>query len=144
ALAAFEKLRGVLNPARRMDVAYFRFQESYVHALQGRLHAAIAAAGDAVTIGREAGLPELQVPHFIVRHAITYLDAGEIAPALACYDEAVGLAGGVDRRNFELQRGFVQAHAALRDDRVDDAVNLLRNALASAREHRYRGFLQQL
>jgi len=37
ALAAFEKLRGVLISARRMDVAYFRFQESYIHALQGRL-----------------------------------------------------------------------------------------------------------
>ena len=144
ALAAFEKLRSVLNPARRMDVAYFRFQESYVHALQGRAREAIAAAGNAVAIGREVGLPEMQIPHFIVRHAITYLDAGEVAPALARYDEAVELASGADRRNFELQRSFVQAYAALRDDRVDDVTRLLRNALAAAREHRYRAVLRQL
>src|SRR5207244_2727658 len=60
AIKAFEKLRSVLNPARRMDVAYFRFQESYIHALQGRPLEAIGAAGEAVTIGREVGLAALQ------------------------------------------------------------------------------------
>jgi ATP/maltotriose-dependent transcriptional regulator MalT/DNA-binding SARP family transcriptional activator len=144
ALATFEKLRSVLNPARRMDVAYFRFQESYIHALLGRSREAIAAGADATAIGREVGLPQMQIPHFVVRQAITYLDAGDVASALARYDEAVGLASGVDRRNFELQRSFVQAHAALRDGHVDIAVDLLRTALSAAREHQYRGFLRQL
>src|SRR5438067_171528 len=144
ALAAFEKLRSVLNPARRMDVAYFRFQESYVHALQGRAREAIAAAGNAVAIGREVGLPEMQIPHFIVRHAITYLDAGEVETALARYDEAIDLATGVDRRNFVLQRDLVRAFAELQQGRNDAAANRLREALAAAREYHYRGFLRHV
>src|SRR5205823_10786940 len=142
ALDAFEKLRSVLNPSRRMDVAYFRFQESHVHALQGRCREAIAAAGDAVSIAREVGLPAMQIPHFIVRHAIAYLEADDIASALARYDEAVALASGVDHRNFELQRSFVLAYAALRDGRIVDAADLLREALPASRENRYRGFLR--
>jgi ATP/maltotriose-dependent transcriptional regulator MalT/DNA-binding SARP family transcriptional activator len=144
AMKVFEKLRSVLNPGRRMDVAYFRFQESYIHALQDRPLEAVAAAGDAVAIGREVGLPAMQLPHFLVRHAITYVNIGEIETALARYDEAVELASGVDRRNFVLQRELVRAFAALREGCTDDAAHRLREALAAAREHRYRGFLRQL
>ena len=41
-LAALDKLRTVLNPARRMDVAYFKFQESTVRMLEGRADDAVA------------------------------------------------------------------------------------------------------
>jgi DNA-binding SARP family transcriptional activator len=144
AAAALQKLRGVLNPARRMDVAYFRFQESYVHALQGRMREAAEAAAEALDIGRASGLPVMQIPHFLVRHAITHLDLDEIEPALARYDEAVTLAVGVDRRNFEMQRDCVRALIALRDDDVARAVDVLRAALGSARQHRYHGILRQV
>ena len=43
------------NPARRMDVAYFKFQESTVRMLEGRAEDALRAARDAVAIGRERG-----------------------------------------------------------------------------------------
>ncbi|MET0733032.1 MAG: BTAD domain-containing putative transcriptional regulator, partial [Casimicrobiaceae bacterium] len=142
AARALEKLRTVLNPARRMDVAYFRFQESTVRGLEGRHAEAAQAAAEAVTIGRAAGLPSMQVPHFLVRHAATRLDLGEIDAALALYDEAVALADGVDKRNFSVQRALVRAHAARLGNRVDDAVGELRSALATAREHRYSGFLR--
>ena len=142
AAAALEKLRTVLNPARRMDLAYFRFQESNVRALQGRVREAVEAATEALAVGRASGLPSMQIPHFLVREAITHLDADEIALALARYDEAVALADGVDRRNFETQRNFALAHAALREGREEDAVARLREALAAAREHRYHGFLR--
>jgi ATP/maltotriose-dependent transcriptional regulator MalT len=144
AAAALQKLRGVLNPTRRMDVAYFRFQESHVCALQGRLRDAVEAAADAVRIGRESGLPAMQIPHFLVRHAITLLDLDELAPALVRYDEAVQTADGVDRRNFEIQRDCVRASIALREGRVAEAVELLRAPLALAREHRYQAFLRQV
>src|SRR6185437_11430378 len=62
-VAALEKLRTVLNPSRRMDVAYFKFQESTVRMLEGRADEAVTAARDAVTIGRSAGLPTMQIPH---------------------------------------------------------------------------------
>ena len=63
------------------------------------------------TIGRAAGLPSMQMPHFLVRHATTRLDLDEIDAALALYDEAVALADGVDKRNFSVQRALVRAHA---------------------------------
>ncbi len=143
ALAVFEKLRSALNPARRMDVAYFKFQESQVLPLVGRSREAVAAAEEAVSIGREVGLPEIQIPHFLVRHAITLLECGDIDAALDRYDEAIRLSSNVDRRNFELQQTLIRAYVAVRDERVHDAVELLRRALPIAREHRYRGFLRQ-
>src|SRR4029077_11181778 len=121
AVRALEKLRSVLNPARRMDLAYFRFQESTVRGLEGRYAEAARAAAEAVDIGRSAGLPSMQIPHFMVRHAVTRLDLDEIDKALALYDEAVALTDGIDRRNFTVQRGIVRAHAALVAGRDDDA-----------------------
>ncbi len=99
---ALEKLRSVLNPARRMDLAYFRFQESTVRALEGRCAEAARAAAEAVDIGRAAGLPSMQIPHFMVRHAVTRLDLDEIDAALALYDEATcnDHCEGIDHRNF--------------------------------------------
>jgi len=142
AARALEKLRTVLNPARRMDLAYFRFQESTVRGLEGRHAEAARAAAEALDVGRVAGLPAMQIPHFLVRHATTRLDLGEIDAALALYDEAVDTSEGIDRRNFEIQRGLVRAHAALRDGRRDAALADVRAAITAARKHRYQGFLR--
>ena len=142
AARALEKLRTVLNPARRMDVAYFRFQESTVRGLEGRLDEAERVAAEAITIGRAAGLPAMQVPHFLVRHAATRLELGDVDAALALYDEAIALSDGVDKRNFGIQRGLVRAHAALRRGDAAVAIAELRPALAAARTHLYQGFLR--
>ena len=142
-IAALEKLRTVLNPSRRMDVAYFKFQESTVRVVEGRGQEAAAAAAEAVAIGRAAGLPSMQVPHFLVRHAMCLLQIDDTAAALARYDEAAALASGIDRRNFEIQRGLVSAEVARRSGDIDAAVEGLACWLPQAREHAYYGFLRQ-
>ena len=143
AVAALEKLRTVLNPARRMDVAYFKFQESTVRMLEGRREESLRAAQEAVAIGREAGLPAMQVPHFLVREALCHLRQGDLAASRARFDEAIELATGVDRSNFIVQRGFVGAHEARIAGRVDEAVRGLRDLLPVCRERGYLGFLRQ-
>jgi ATP/maltotriose-dependent transcriptional regulator MalT/DNA-binding SARP family transcriptional activator len=143
AVTALEKLRSVLNPSRRMDVAYFRFQESIVRGAEGRIQEAAAAAAEAVSIGRAAGLPPMQVPHFLVRHALCRMLCGEAEAARALYDEAVGLAIGIDRRNFEIQRGLLRAYLALERGDADAAATQLAEWLPVARGHAYHGFLRQ-
>ena len=142
--AALAKLRAVLDPTRRMDVAYFRYQESTVYALQGRTHEALAAAEEALALGCEAGLPGMQLPHFLVREALCRLQIGDVERALARYDEAIARADGVDRRNFEAQRDFVDAHRSRVDGRIEAAVATLRAVLPACRERGYAGFLRQV
>jgi len=143
-IAALDKVRTVLNPARRMDVAYYKFQESTVRMLEGRADEAVAAARDAVTIGRSAGLPSMQIPHFLVREALSHLQRGAFDEALARYDEALDVAVGVDADNFRVQRALVEARKAQLDRRIDDAVTLLRSSLYTCRERRYAGMLRQM
>jgi ATP/maltotriose-dependent transcriptional regulator MalT/DNA-binding SARP family transcriptional activator len=142
--AALDKLQTVLNPSRRMDVAYFKFQESTVRMLEGRADEALAAAREAVDVGRSAGLPAMQIPHFLVREALSLMMLGDVTQALARYDDAIGLAFGVDAENFRIQRQLLAAYAAQQDGRVSDALTLLRAALRECRERRYTGFLRQL
>ena len=143
-VAALAKLATVLNPARRMDVAYFQFQESTVRMLEGRAEEAVRAAQEALAIGREAGLPAMQIPHFLVREALSHLKLGALDAALARYDEAIAAATGVDADNFRMQRGFVLAHRARVEGRIDEAVARLRELLPVCRERRYLGYLRQL
>ena len=139
ATAALERLRSVLQPSRRMDVAYFRNQEAGVRMLEHRHAEAVAAAVDAVAIGREAGLPPLQIPHFLVRQALARALVPDAPGALACYDEAIALADGIDRRNFAFQQRLLGAYFALADGRRDDAAGLLAAILPECREAAYPG-----
>ena len=127
-----------------MDVAYFKFQESTVRMLERRAEDAVRAAREAVAVGRDAGLPAMQIPHFLVREALSHLQRDAIDEALARYDDAIAIAIGVDADNFRVQRGFVEAHRARREGRTGDAVALLRELLPACRERRYLGFLRQL
>ena len=126
AAAALAKLRTVLDPARRMDVAYFRFQETGVLMLQDRPREAAAAAADAVAIGRESGLPPLQIPHFLVRLALCNLRSNEIAAALTAYGEAISLASGPTAATSSLHERLVHAFACC--------------ATATSRRHRTAAF----
>jgi ATP/maltotriose-dependent transcriptional regulator MalT/DNA-binding SARP family transcriptional activator len=140
AVAALAKLRQVLDPARRMDVAYFRFQESGVLLLQDRAREAAVAATEAVQLARESGLPPLQIPHFLVRLGLCHLRLNEIQQALAVYREAVSLASGPDKRNFGLHETLVHAFDQLRGGNRGGATALLRALLPTCREMGYFGF----
>ncbi len=142
AAAALGKLRAAVNPTRRMDVAYLRLQEAGVLLLQGRPREAAAAAQSAVALGRESGLPSLQLPHFLVRHALCRAHLGEIDAAQALFGEAISLATGADRRNFEMNAGFLRAHAARTAGATEEALASLRELLATRRATAYFGLMR--
>jgi LuxR family transcriptional regulator, maltose regulon positive regulatory protein len=142
ATAALAKLRAVLNPSRRMDLAYFHYQEAGVLMLQGRVRDAARAAASAVEIGRASGLPAIQIPHFLVRRAVCHVHLAEHGDALALYDEAVALATGSDRRNFEFQAEFLRAFRLLGDGDRAAALERLRGLLPRCRDSGYTGFLR--
>jgi len=142
ATAALAKLRAVLNPTRRMDLAYFHYQEAGVLMLQGRVRDAARAAAEAVATGRASGLPAMQIPHFLVRQAICLVHLRETAEALALYDEAIALATGSDSRNFEFQATLLRGHGQLADGDRAGALALVRELLPRARDSGYTGFLR--
>ena len=140
AAAALVKLRQVLDPARRMDVAYFRFQEAGVLLLQERAReAAVAArrcrghrAGERAASAADPALPRAPraVPSAPQRDQ----------RALAVYREAVSLASGPDKRNFGLHETLVHAFDQLRGGNRGGATALLRSLLPTCREMGYFGF----
>jgi len=142
ATAALARLRSVLNPSRRMDLAYFHYQEAGVLMLQGRVRDAARAAGEAVATGRASGLPAMQIPHFLVRQAICLVHLGDHRGALALYDEAIALATDTDRRNFEFQATLLRGHGQLQDGDRAGALELLRELLPRGRDSSYTGFLR--
>jgi len=142
ATAALAKLRAVLSPSRRMDLAYFRYQEAGVCMLQRRPRDAATAAADAVAIGRASGLPAMQIPHFLVRQAVCHVHLAEIAQALSLYREAIALANGTDQRNFGFHERLLDAHLALQDGNTAGALATLRELLVACRESGYFGFLR--
>jgi DNA-binding SARP family transcriptional activator len=104
-LAAIEQR---LPPSRRMDWAYFHYLQANLEQRLGHPAAAVRAAERAVALARETGLPALQIPHFLVRLGHTRLAAGDVAGGMDAFDEAIALAGAVDRRAFVQQRELLQ------------------------------------
>jgi len=142
ATAALAKLRAVLSPTRRMDHAYFKYQETGVLMLQGRVRDAAAAAQEAVEIGRASGLPAIQIPHFLVRSALCRVHLGELDAAQSLYDEAIALATHADRRNFEFHARLLRAHRTQAAGDEAGALAMLADLLAHCRESGYYGFLR--
>ncbi len=142
ASAALAKLRAVLSPTRRMDHAYFKYQETGVLMLQGRVRDAAAAAQDAVEIGRASGLPAIQIPHFLVRSALCQVHLGDLDAAQRLYDEAIALATSADRRNFDFHARLLRAYRAYAAGDEAGARDMLGNLLAHCRESGYYGFLR--
>lgn len=143
ARTALEALRSVLNPARRMDVAYFRHQEAGVLLISGRAAEAAAASREAVQIGREAGMPSMQLPHLMALGAHALAAADERGPAIAAYDEAIALAAPVDARSFRFHRELARGQFALREGRGDDARTILADLFRACRESGFHGFTRQ-
>ncbi len=141
--AALERLRTVLNPARRMDVAYFKHQEAALLLLSGRPQEAAAASGEAVEIGREAGLPAMQLPHLMVLGAHALLAAGRHEDAINRYEEAIALAAPVDKRSFTWHRDLARAQFAIARGNEPGAIAILANLFAACREARFYGFMRQ-
>ena len=141
--AALERLRSVLDPARRMDVAYFRHQEAAYLLLSGRPAEAAAASREAVEIGREAGMPAMQLPHLIVLGAHALLAAGRHEEALNRYEQAIAAAAPVDKRSFTFHRDLARALFALARGNEAGAVAILANLFAACREAKFFGFMRQ-
>jgi hypothetical protein len=143
AKVALEKLRSVLNPARRMDVAYFRHQEAAFLLISGRAREAAEVSRQAVDIGREAGMPSMQLPHLMMLGAHALLAAGRRDEALARYDEALAQAAPVDcerSRSTATSRARIsRSRAATRTRRF----GVLRPLFAACREAKFYGFMRQ-
>ncbi len=143
AKVALERLQSVLNPARRMDVAYFRHQEAALLLISGRPQEAAAASREAVEIGREAGLPAMQLPHLMVLGAHALLAAGRHEEAINRYEEAIALAAPVDKRSFTYHRDLARAQFAIARGNEPGAVAILANLFAACREAKFYGFMRQ-
>ena len=107
AQARMALLEARLSPSRRMDHAYFHFLEANLEQRLRHFTAAVRAAERAVALARETGLPAMQVPHFLVRLAHARIAAGDTVEGLRAFDEAIALAGEVDRRSFAQQRELI-------------------------------------
>ena len=140
---ALEKLRTVLNPARRMDVAYFRHQEAIFLLISGRAREAAEKSRQAVEIGREAGMPTMQLPHLMLLGAHALVAAGRRDEALARYDEAIAQAAPVDVRSFSFHRDLARAHFALEARDEAAALAIVRRLFTACREAKFYGFMRQ-
>ena len=140
---ALGKLRSVLDPARRMDVAYFRHQEAAFLLISGRPAEAAEKSRQAVEIGREAGMPTMQLPHLMMLGAHALVAAGRRDEALARYDEAIAQAAAIDARSFGFHRELARAHFMLEAGDRDGALGILRPLFAACREARFFGFMRQ-
>src|SRR3954471_17010483 len=110
--------------------------------LQGRVRDAAAAATDAIAIGRASGLPAMQIPHFLVRGALCHVHLAEMPKALALYEEAIALATGSDKRNFQFHARLLRAHRYLTEGDTEAAIEAVRELLEECRESGYFGFLR--
>ncbi len=133
-----EAMERRMSPARRMDWAYFHYIRSTLEQRVGQLAAAVQDAERAVALGRETGLPAMQMPHFVARLAHTRLAAGDREGGLRDLDEAIAQASPVDRRTFEQQRELFQIDFDIEGGNTQRASECLASVLA---DYRSRGQL---
>lgn len=124
AISLVDAMESRLAPTRRMDWAYMHYLRSMLAQRLGQYATAALEAERAVALGRDTGLPVLQMPQFLMRLAHTRSAAGDRRGCAQAIDEAIALATGVDRANFERQRELLQ---------IDDDIDAGRNELAARR-----------
>jgi LuxR family maltose regulon positive regulatory protein len=133
-----EAMERRMSPARRMDWAYFHYIRSTLEQRVGQFAVAVRDAERAVALGRETGLPAIQMPHFVARLAHTRLAAGDREGGLRDLDEAIAQASPVDRRTFEQQRELFQIDLDIEVGNTQRASECLASVLA---DYRSRGHL---
>ena len=142
ARAHLEEMERRLAPRRRMDWAYFHYLRSMLEQRVGQLPAAMRDAERALTLGKETGLPLLQMPHFVMRLAHSRLAAGDRAGGMAAIDEAIALAADDERATFEHTRELVQIGFDIESGSVDAATERLGAVLAGYRARAQTVFLR--
>ncbi len=144
-MAARELLQAMerrMSPARRMDWAYFHHLQANLEQRLGHFAAAAQAAERAVALGRETGLPSLQMPHFLARLAHCRITAGDRDAGMRDLDEAIALAGSVDRKTFETQRELLHIEQAIDAGETKRAAERLATVIADYRARGQAVFLR--
>ncbi len=131
-----------LAPARRMDRAYLHYLRSMLAQRLGQCAAAVLEAERGVALGRETGLPVLQLPQFLMRLAHSRSAAGDRSGCMQAMDEAIALATDVDRANFERQRELLQIDDDVDAGRAEQAAQRLAAVIAGYRERGQAVFLR--
>src|SRR5262249_17428226 len=108
AKARIAEIERRLSPTRRMDAAYFHHLRSIFEQRVGQPAAAQQDAETAVVLGRETGVPALQMPHFLTRLAQACYAVGKRERAMRAADEAIALSSSFERRVFEQHRELLQ------------------------------------
>jgi ATP/maltotriose-dependent transcriptional regulator MalT/DNA-binding SARP family transcriptional activator len=142
---AKERLQAIerrLSPTRRMDWAYFYHLEANLEQRLGNFRAAAQAAERAVNVARDAGLPSLQMPHFLARLAHSRMSVGDREGGMRALDEAIALSDRAGRKYFEQQRELIEIDLHIEAGEVDRAAQRLAVVLAEHRERDQVVFLR--
>lgn len=132
-----------LAPTRRMDAAYFHNLRSMLRQRLGETDGALHDAERAVQLGRETGLPVLQLPTFLARLANARAAAGDLAGGIATLGESLALASTpAEQRHFGRMHELMQAELHLACGEHDAAAALLDRVLADYRARRTLVFVR--
>lgn len=122
-----------LSPARRMHWPYFHHVRSMLEQRLDHVVAAAAEAQRAVDLAREAGLPAVQLPHFLARLAQARAAMRDREGAMRAADEAIALASPFERAAFEQRRQLLQIETDLDAGDTPRAATALAAVLAEYR-----------
>ena len=142
ARARLDEMEQRLAPSRRMDRAYFHHLRSTYEQRMGHFAAAVHDADLALTLGKETGLPTLQMPHFYARLAHARLAAGDRDGGLAALDDAIAQSPEDERRSFEHTRELVDLGFDIDAGNTEVAAARLRTTLAGYRARGQTVFLR--
>ncbi len=142
AKAQLEAMEKRLSPARRMDWAYFHYLRSMLEQRLTRFAAAVQEAERALALGRETGLPVMQLPHFLARLAHSRSAAGDHDGSMRALDEAIAVASDTERGTFEQMKELIEIDIDVDAGRKQQAASRLAPVLAGYRERGQHVFLR--
>jgi ATP/maltotriose-dependent transcriptional regulator MalT/DNA-binding SARP family transcriptional activator len=136
AKARLDDMERGLAPTRTMQWPYLHHLRSVLEQRLGHAEASVRHAEKAVQLGRETGLPSLQMPHFLARLAQSRAAAGDREGAMRAIDEAIETASPFERRTFEQRRDTLEIEV---DIDAGDTERASRRLSALLVEQRVRG-----